>query len=174
MLAATLGTCSSPRQPAGGDARPVLGAPPSPTYPGRGAWECSHAQMWRRRPRPVRSGLGGPERPSCPGVLGGRGGGGVLGGHQVSVLWEQKLLCSARDLAPHPAQPQSGCSLLGWAVERLSATQARSSRVLESRGPSMSSSMTHTPALLVGGWGARPLAYSWLWALVSSSAERER
>lgn len=132
--------------------------PPSPTprgeAPGNAATlRCGGAA--RVPSDPVWAALSGLPARAC-----WAGGVGVLGGHQLSVLWKRRLPRCARDLAPHPAQPQSGCSLLGWAVERLSATQACDSRVWESRGPSVSSSTTHTPALLGGGWGARPLASS--------------
>lgn len=55
-------------------------------FPGRGASECGGAQMWRRRPRPVSSCRGGPERPPCPGTpaAGGRTPGVGAGGTEAS------------------------------------------------------------------------------------------
>lgn len=69
------------------------------TCRGRGAPECGGAQMWRRRPRPVRPDLGGPQTASLSGHAGAREVPGYGNRHFRAPPW---------DLAPHAGQARSG------------------------------------------------------------------
>lgn len=127
--------------------------------PRRGAPEFGGAQMWRRRPRPVPSGPGGPERPPCPGTQAC----GRAGGHQVPALRAQRLPSPApgRGATPGPAPvwaPWGG----GRALARLPRPQAASYRVPGSGELSSGSRPTYTPLLLGGGSGAlSPAPFQW-------------
>lgn len=60
------GTCSGPRRPAGGGARPALGGSSSPARAGRPGMR--RGSDVAAPPASVPSGPGGPERPPCPGT----------------------------------------------------------------------------------------------------------
>lgn len=89
-------------------------------YLGRVARECGGAQMWRRRPRPVLSSLGGPERLPCLGTP-------ALGRADTRCRRYGKRLQSP---APGPGAtpgPAPVWALWGWAQERLPGAQALNS-----------------------------------------------
>lgn len=116
--------------------------------PRRGAPECGGAQMWRRRPRPVPSGPGGPKRPPCPGMP---ARGRVV--TRCRRCGNRGFRAPPRDVAPHPAQPPSGrCGAGGG---RWPGCRGHRPRVTEFQGPGDSprTAARHTH---LSCWGATP------------------
>lgn len=128
------------------------------TCRGRGAPECGGAQMWRRRPRPVRPDLGGPKRPPCLGTP-ARG----------------RCRATGTDTSePRPGtwrhtQPKPGPEAVGVGAAAAARDSGPEFLSSGSRGPSAGSDMTHTcPA---GGWlrGQAPFLSSLVPALLEAA-----